>query len=140
MSSTFAPGLFAGKVALVTGGGTGIGFAIAEELVRLGARVVIASRNVEKLELALTKLRAIAGSAEAALSVQCDIRKEDEVRRMIEFTVEKAGKLNFCVNNAGGQYVAPASALTLKGWCVLHDSDLTRRGKARLKGERKHAG
>lgn len=87
--SVFRPGLFLGKVAIVTGGGTGIGRAIASELVQLGCQVVIASRKVERLEAAARELNeewhsatpTHSGSDKArVIPFQCNIRKEDEVR------------------------------------------------------------
>ena len=78
MASVFRPGLFADKVAIVTGGGTGIGSAISKELLSLGAKVVIASRKVERLEAAEAKLSAQFGPDSVA-TLPCNIRKEDNV-------------------------------------------------------------
>jgi len=93
--SVFRPGLFAGKVAIVTGGGTGIGRAITEELLSLGAKVVIASRSEEKVAAAAAEMRQL-GTVE---SLKCNIRKEEDVRSLHEFTLDKFGKLDFLVNN-----------------------------------------
>ena len=83
--SVFRPDLFAGKVALVTGGATGIGRAITEELVHLGCKVVIASRSKERLQSAADQINSAvttpsSDGKKAVLAVQCNTRKENEVR------------------------------------------------------------
>ena len=93
LKSIFRPELFAGKVAVVTGGGTGIGLAITKELALLGCKVVIASRKIERLDSATKEIReAIAGSTTPisvtadshVVPVQCNIRNEEEVRISVE--------------------------------------------------------
>ena len=74
--SVFRPGLLAGKVALVTGGGTGIGRAVGEELLSLGASVVIASRDARKVERAAGEM----GRLGTVYSTRCNIRSEEDVR------------------------------------------------------------
>ena len=111
--SVFRPGLFKGKVALVTGGGSGIGKAITTELLTLGCQVVIASRNMDKLSAATNSLKDL-GDVQA---VQCNIRKEDDVKSVISQVLKSHGKIDFLVNN-GGQFVyilifEPMSAVCL---------------------------
>ena len=83
VNSIFRPGLFKGKVAIVTGGGTGIGKAITQELLHLGAKVVIASRNEERLRLAAKEMNDMADSPETIVkAVPCNIREESQVNIM----------------------------------------------------------
>ncbi|ODM97689.1 Peroxisomal trans-2-enoyl-CoA reductase [Orchesella cincta] len=119
--SVFRPGLFKNCVAIVTGGGTGIGRAISYELLTLGAKVVIASRNLERLENAAGEL----GKIGDVTPIQCNIRKEDEVKALISGTLEKYGKLDFLVNNGGGQFPSPAANISLKGWNAVIETNLT---------------
>lgn len=88
LRSVFLPGLFAGKVAVVTGGGTGIGRAITTELALLGCKVVIASRKLERLETAAREITETLTTSTSQLNdrpqvipFQCNIRSEDEVGR-----------------------------------------------------------
>ena len=83
VNSIFRPGLFKGKVAIVTGCGTGIGKAITQELLHLGAKVVVASRNEERLRLAAKEMSDMADSPEANVrAVPCNIREESQVNIM----------------------------------------------------------
>jgi citronellol/citronellal dehydrogenase len=109
----FAPGLFSGQVALVTGGGTGIGLCVARELGSLGARVAIASRRAEHVDPAAERLRA---EGVEVLATTCDIREIGEVERMVDLVLERWGRVDVLVNNAGGQFPAPARAIGAKGW------------------------
>ena len=85
VSSIFRSDLFTGKVAVVTGGATGIGRAITEELVHLGCKVVIASRKEQRLKKAAEEINtAVSNGTEPVWPVQCNTRKEDEVKRMLE--------------------------------------------------------
>jgi citronellol/citronellal dehydrogenase len=112
--SPLAPDANEGKVALVTGGGTGIGRAIARELVRTGARVAICGRREEPLTAVQAEL------GEACLAVQADIREPAEVEGLVEQTLGRFGRINVLVNNAGGQFLAPAEEISLKGWRAVH--------------------
>lgn len=121
-SSIFAPDLFAGRVALVTGGGSGIGKAIAFELGRLGCSVVIAARKADRLVAAEADL------TEAGVTcrhVVCNIRDEDQVKSAVAFAVESFGRLDFLVNNAGGQFPSPAAHIKTKGWHAVLETNLT---------------
>ena len=112
---TFAPGLFDGSVALVTGGGTGIGRRTALLLARLGAKVAIASRKQENLDGTLGELAAIRGAANV-FARTCDIREPAEVATLVAEIVGKLGGLDLLVNNAGGQFPSPAQHIAPKGW------------------------
>jgi citronellol/citronellal dehydrogenase len=110
-SRIFAPGLLDGQVIVVTGGGSGLGRATALELAACGAHVVVAGRRQEPLDE--TAQMCEGGRGEA---VVCDIREEDQVESLIDGVLERHGKLDMLVNNAGGQYMTPAEAITPKGF------------------------
>lgn len=106
-------GSLVGKVALVTGGGTGLGKAMAIEFARLGAKVVVASRKRENLEATVAEIAAAGGEA---LAVTLDVRQPEQVQAAIEATVQRFGKLEILVNNAAGNFVCPAEELSANGW------------------------
>ena len=120
--SIFAPGLFAGQVVVVTGGGSGIGRCTAHELAALGARVVLLGRNADKLRAVQDEITADGGQASNAV---CDIRQEDVVRQTVAGIVAQHGAIDGLVNNAGGQYIAPAEKISAKGWQAVVDTNLT---------------
>jgi citronellol/citronellal dehydrogenase len=111
-SEIFAAGMLTGKVALVTGGGTGLGRATALELARCGATAVIAGRRAEVLEEAVAEIRNC-GPADA---IPADIREGTEAERLIATVLERHGRLDVLVNNAGGQFFSPAELIAAKGW------------------------
>ena len=119
-SSIFRPDLLSGSVALITGGGTGLGKAAAIELARCGASVAIAGRRAEVLEAAVQEIAAAAGADDRVAALPADIRDPDEARRLIESVIERFGRLDVLVNNAGGQYFVPAEAIEPKGWRAVH--------------------
>src|SRR5215210_8983164 len=110
-SQIFQPGLLDGQVAIVSGGGSGLGQAAALELASLGARVVVCGRRQEPLD-GTVELDPD-GRIEATV---CDIREEDEVDSLVEGVCERHGRIDLLVNNAGGQYLAPAEDITPKGF------------------------
>ncbi len=110
-SKLFQPGLLDGQVALVSGGGSGLGRAAALELAALGAHVVICGRREEPL--AETAERADGGRCEA---VTCDIREEDQVAALVDGVTARHGRIDLLVNNAGGQFLTPAEDITPKGF------------------------
>jgi citronellol/citronellal dehydrogenase len=114
MTSPLATDANEGKVALVTGGGTGIGRATARELVRTGARVAVCGRREEPLQAVQQEL------GEACLALPTDIREPDQMERLLERTLERFGRIDILVNNAGGQFIAPAEEISLKGWRAVH--------------------
>jgi citronellol/citronellal dehydrogenase len=107
-SEIFAPGLLEGRVALVTGGGTGLGRAAAAELRACGAEVVISGRRREVLDEAADAL--------GLHAVDGDVRDPAGAEEMVRFALERCGRLDVLVNNAGGQYFVPAEAIEPKGW------------------------
>jgi citronellol/citronellal dehydrogenase len=115
-SSVFAAGLFEGQVALVTGGGSGIGLSTARELAALGASVAICGRKLEKIEAAVAELVGEGLPAERVLGGSCDIRDPEAVERFVTSVLERFTKIDVLVNNAGGQFPSPASAMSPKGW------------------------
>ncbi len=109
-SKIFAPGLLEGQVAIVSGGGSGLGRATALELAACGAGVTVCGRRLEPLEE--TAARAD-GNVEA---IQCDIREEEQVHALVDGVLERHGRIDLLVNNAGGQYMTPAEDITPKGF------------------------
>ncbi|KAK2140252.1 hypothetical protein LSH36_1423g00055 [Paralvinella palmiformis] len=124
--SVFRKGLFEGKTAIVTGGGTGIGKAITQELLFLGCHVMIASRKIDRLSAAAKEIRLNVGSDQSGHLefMQCNIRKEDQVVNLIETMLDKFGKIDFLINNGGGQFLSPAQDITLKGWNAVIETNL----------------
>jgi peroxisomal trans-2-enoyl-CoA reductase len=120
----YSPTLFCGKVAVVTGGGSGIGFAIARDLLGLGCTVVIASRKEEKLREAAQQLRAaVPGSCVA--HERCNIREEKDVAALMQRVLERHGRLDALVNNGGGQFPSAAKNVRKKGWSAVVETNLT---------------
>ncbi|HEY6396691.1 MAG TPA: SDR family oxidoreductase [Solirubrobacteraceae bacterium] len=113
-SEVFADGALGGRIALVTGGGTNLGKAAAAELARCGAKVVIAGRRAEVLDDAAREI------GEACSHVPGDIREHADSRRIVSAVLERHGRLDFLLNNAGGQYFVAAEAITAKGWRAVH--------------------
>jgi NAD(P)-dependent dehydrogenase (short-subunit alcohol dehydrogenase family) len=106
-----------GRVAIITGGGTGIGKAIATEYLRLGASVVLASRSLEHLEPTAAELRPLAERHGArVLAIQTDVREPAQVDRMCDETVSQFGSIDIMVNNAAGNFICPAEKLSPNGW------------------------
>ena len=120
-TSAFRDGLFAGQVGVITGGGTGIGFGIAELLASLGMHVVVASRRAEHIEPAAERLRAAGRSASA---VTLDVRDADRVRTTMAGVVEQHGRLDLLVNNAAGNFYAPSETMSPNAWRSVIEIDL----------------
>lgn len=118
---TFAPGMLSGKIAFVTGGGTGIGFGIARTLGLLGARVCIISRKEDVLVVAQKKL---ADDGIQAMYITADIRDFAAVQAAVDRVVAEMGSLDILVNCAAGLFHAPAEDLSENGWKVLIDINL----------------
>jgi citronellol/citronellal dehydrogenase len=111
----FAPGVLEGRVALVTGGGTGLGKASALELARCGAAVTIAGRRGEVLEQAAAEIAELLGDGTVDWVVG-DVREREHARQLVETVLERRGRLDVLVNNAGGQFFSPAELIAAKGW------------------------
>ena len=120
--SVFRPGLFAGQVAVVTGGGSGIGRCTAHELSALGAKVALVGRRIEKLEAVKSEIAHSGGEARA---YACDIREEDRVRGTVAAILGDFGRIDALVNNAGGQFAAPLETISAKGWDAVVRNNLT---------------
>ena len=120
--SVFRPGLFEGKVVVITGGGSGIGRCTAHELAALGARVALVGRKPEKLAAVRQEIGA---AADAVTAHACDIRDEEQVRAMVAAVVAAHGRIDGLVNNAGGQFPAPLRDIPLKGWEAVVRTNLT---------------
>jgi 2,4-dienoyl-CoA reductase [(3E)-enoyl-CoA-producing], peroxisomal len=120
-ASVFRPDLLSGRVALVTGGGTGIGLGIASSLVAAGAEVAIASRNPKHLEPAAQQLRASGGKVSA---VEVNVREPDSVARMVERVGQEHGRLDILVNNAAGNFYAASAGLSANAWRAVVETDL----------------
>lgn len=114
---------FAGKVAIVTGGGSGIGLATAMELARLGAQVAICGRTKEKLDLAAQEIQKHSGGTEA-LAMCCDIREAEQVETFVQAVLERFGRIDILFNNAGGQFPAPAQMISPKGFHAVVRNNL----------------
>lgn len=119
--SPFRADLLHGKVALVTGGATGLGLEVARVLGNHGARVAICSRKEPNLEAAVAALRK--EGIEACYGV-CDVRRDDEVAAVVEEVLRTFGQLDIVVNNAAGNFPVPISDLSPKGFKAVVDIDL----------------
>ncbi|MDO8366432.1 MAG: SDR family oxidoreductase [Saprospiraceae bacterium] len=112
--------MFQGKTVLVTGGGSGIGFAISKQFLECGAEVFICSRKAERIEKAVQDLSQFG----KVLGLPIDIREPEQVAKMVDFITAHAGKLDILVNNAGGQFPSPAADITTKGWQAVVNTNL----------------
>ncbi len=116
----FSPDLLKDQVALVTGGGSGIGYATAETFLQVGAQVVICGRKEEKLQKAAESLQAL-GPVHYR---RCDIRELSEVEALADFIAAELGACHILVNNAGGQFPAAAENITPKGFQAVVNNNL----------------
>ncbi|MDB4959894.1 MAG: short-chain dehydrogenase/reductase [Myxococcales bacterium] len=116
----FAPGILRDQVAIITGGGSGIGLATALEMARLGAKVAICGRTAEKLETARAELAAIG----PVLAQPCDIREPAQVEAFVRAVIAQWGRIDIVVNNAGGQFPSPAQHISPNGFLAVIKNNL----------------
>ncbi len=121
VTSVFRSDVLRGKVALVTGGGTGIGLGISRCLAAAGADVAIASRKPEHLESAVKTLQQ---SGTKIAAVETNVRDREAVERMVQETVAHLGRLDILINNAAGNFYAPSAELSPNGWKAVVETDL----------------
>jgi citronellol/citronellal dehydrogenase len=116
----FSNDLFKDKVALVTGGGSGIGLEIATQLLACGATVYIAGRKQERLDKALISLH----SPQKARAFALDIRETESISRLADMIEAQSGRLDILINNAGGQFPSPAEGISEKGWNAVVNTNM----------------
>lgn len=107
----------AGSVVMVTGGGTGLGREISREFARTGASLVLAGRRPEPLQETRAELEAAGTNV---LTVPADVREPEQVETLVEAALERFGRIDVLVNNAGGQFVATPENISAKGWRAVH--------------------
>ena len=112
-SKIFAPGLLDGMVCLVSGAGSGLGRETSLELARLGATVVGCGRRQQPIDETRELIAGLGGAADA---IATDIRDEEAVVALVDSVLERHGRLDLLVNNAGGQFLAPAETISAKGF------------------------
>jgi len=117
----FAAGALSGRTALITGGGTGLGFAIAAAYAGLGANTVLVGRRQEKLDSAAGEIEAAGGKV---ITVRTDVRDYDQVVAAVQAARKKFGQLDILVNSAAGNFFCPTEQLSPNGWRVVVDIDL----------------
>jgi citronellol/citronellal dehydrogenase len=120
--SIFRAGLFDGQAGIVTGGGSGLGRCAAHELAALGARVALIGRKTERLERVREEIAQAGGQAHG---YACDIRDEAAVRDTVAAVLRDFGRMDFLLNNAGGQFAAPLESISAKGWETVVRTNLT---------------
>lgn len=116
----FQSNLFEGQIALVTGGGSGIGYTISEQLLKLGATVYIAARKEERLKNAAEKLNELG----ACQYMVCDIRDTSSIQSLADYIKKESGRLDLLINNAGGQFPSLAEDLSENGWNAVVKNNL----------------
>ncbi|MDA5283373.1 SDR family oxidoreductase [Streptomyces sp. Isolate_45] len=123
-SAALPPGTYAGQVVLVTGGGSGLGKAIAAEFARLGADLVIASRRARQLEAARAELAAVPGAGRVTAAV-CDVRDPERVADVFDAAEAALALPDVLVNNAAANFPCPAEDLSPNAWRAVVDTTLT---------------
>lgn len=112
-------GALAGKVIIITGGGSGLGKSMTKYFMELGAQVAITSRDLEKLEATAKELETETGGT--CLAVQCDVRNYDEVEAMLQAVIAKFGKADVLLNNAAGNFISPTERLSAHAFDTIID-------------------
>lgn len=118
---SFSKDTLDGRVAVITGGGSGIGFGIAKAFASVGARLVLASRNEERLQNAVEEIKSMGGEA---IAVQADVRNYEAVENVIKTAVDTFGSLDILIANAAGNFVVPAAEMSPNAWKTVIDIDL----------------
>eukprot|EP00127_Corallochytrium_limacisporum_P006752 Clim_evm22s235 gene=Clim_evmTU22s235 len=121
MTDVFKQDVLKGKVALITGGGTGIGFGIATEFAKHGATIFLMGRRANVLEEACVKLRQLGARAEP---IQGDVTNPDTCDKNVQEVVSRGGRLDILVNNAAGNFTTTADKLSQGGFKRVLDIDL----------------
>ena len=111
-----------GKVAIVTGGATGLGRQMADALAEAGADVVVCARKVERCEQTAAELEAL---GVRALGLGCDLRDPESIDAVVRRTVDEFGRVDILVNNAGTAWASPPEDMPLEGWQKVIDVNLT---------------
>ena len=125
MTNIFHDGILNGRVAFVTGGGTGITGGVARALAEAGANVALISRNLEHLEPAAKAINDAGEKAHGeAIAIAADVRNPEDVEKAIAATVERFGKIDIVVNGAAGNFLSPAEALSPNGFGTVVEIDL----------------
>lgn len=119
--SVFRENLFAGQAGIVTGAGSGIGRCTAHELAALGAKVALIGRKAGKLEAVAREIADAGGSARCYVA---DIREEERVQEVVRAVLTDFGRIDFLVNNAGGQFGSPLEKISAKGWDAVVRTNL----------------
>ncbi|XP_058536436.1 peroxisomal 2,4-dienoyl-CoA reductase [(3E)-enoyl-CoA-producing] [Ochotona princeps] len=117
----FSPDLLRDQVAFITGGGSGIGFRIAEIFMRHGCHTVIASRSLPRVSMAAKKLTAATGRR--CLPLAMDVRAPPAIMAAVDQALQEFGKINILVNCAAGNFLCPASALSFNAFRTIMDID-----------------
>ena len=120
-ATALVPGTYDGQTVFVTGGGTGLGKAIAAEFARLGANLVIASRKPEHLEAGQAAIEAIGAEV---LVVGCDIRQPDQVTEAFDAASERFALPDVLINNAAANFPVPAEDMSPNAWRTVVDITL----------------
>jgi peroxisomal 2,4-dienoyl-CoA reductase len=131
MTNIFQDGILSGRVAFVTGGGTGITGGVARALAEAGANVALVSRSLDHLEPAAKAINDARGAGAnpggnigEAIAIAADVRNPEDVDKAIAATVERFGKIEIVVNGAAGNFLSPAEALSPNGFGTVVDIDL----------------
>ncbi len=115
----FKENAFAGKTAIITGGGTGLGKAMAKYLMELGAKVVITSRKMDVLEKTSKELEAETGGV--CFPIACDVREHLQITQMVDTAIQKFGQIDILINNAAGNFISPTERLSARAFGVIID-------------------
>jgi citronellol/citronellal dehydrogenase len=121
MDQVYADGLFSDEVVLITGGGTGIGLVAAGEMGLLGAKIAICGRRPDPLRSAVTELQS---KGIDAFGAPCDIREPEATAEYVDAVLQRFGRIDVLINNAGGQFPTTAEALSPKGFAAVIRNNL----------------